>query len=295
MEATVDRVFEQFDTVLKIQNRQQDLVLRRSQAIINQLDKAGLGIVVGNLFGSYSRDTAIRPLSQVNIDLLIVLDGDKHKRWSNPEGAQSAANVMQDKLARHYPDVKVGSHGVVVPFEEFRLNVAPGFAWHSGGFLIPNKTRSRWVFANPDNLADRISALNERQSGKIIPIIRMVKAWNREIGSPIEPLHIETMVYRHFTDSTRSAGFLETYPQLLSEFFGAMPAYLSGRVTEPDFEQQVDSYLDERWSEGRREEVVEHACFAAELATAAEHQLRTEGERLAIATWRQLFGRVFPA
>jgi hypothetical protein len=137
--------------------------------------------------------------------------------------------------------------------------------------------------------------LNAWQSGKIVPLIRMVKAWNREIGSRLEPLHIETMVCRYFDSMMKQIAPTETYAGLLAAFFAALPGYLSGHVMDLDFEQRVDTYLDEKRSRARREEMVEYARCAAELASAAHNELCREGDSLAVATWRQLFGRAFPA
>ncbi len=294
---TVEEALRAYDASLQIRERREGAARKHSQEVLSALKKAGLAVLEARTIGSYTRHTLIPPLEAGDVDLMMVLNAREHRTWDNAEGAASALRKCEAILARQFPRLRVelARNAATVIFPEFRLDVIPAFAWHSGGFLIPDADGPMWLHSDPEGFAERLTELNNRHNGLIAPVIRMVKAWNREADSLLEGFHIECLVYRHFSGAAYSRRWVNSFAQGLHEFFAALPSLLSARCAEPVYDEQVDRYLDSSHLRHGREQAVDMASDAAELAGGAHQQQEDGLERVAVATWRQLFGKGFPA
>jgi hypothetical protein len=294
--ANVEDVLRAFDATLQIKDRKEGVAKKHSQDVVNLLKKAGLVITETHSIGSYMRRTLIPPLSRANVNLMLVLSADEHKTWNNAEGAGSVLRRLEVILKHQYPKLRVEMtrRAATVAFPDFRLDVTPALAWHTGGYVIPDASGPMWVHSDPAGFAELLTALDRHHNNLVVPIIRMVKAWSRAAEAELEGYHIECMVHNHFAGSAYSRRWLVAYSQGLHEFFTALPDLLEDRCCDPVYDTQVDAYLDQKLTLYGRDQAIDHAADAAELATGARQQEETGLHKVAIATWRQLFGEGFP-
>jgi hypothetical protein len=75
-------------------------------------------------------------------------------------------------------------------FSEFRLDVVPAFKYDGDYYSIPDSVRQVWVDTDPFTFAERITTVNTNMGGTFVPLIKMVKAWNRNVGWPIRSFHL---------------------------------------------------------------------------------------------------------
>src|SRR5690606_18210906 len=54
-------------------------------------------------------------------------------------------------------------------------------------YEIPDRILGRWIKTDPEIHAEKATAKNRELSGKWVPLVKMLKRWNRSAGKPISP------------------------------------------------------------------------------------------------------------
>ncbi len=126
--------------------------------------------------------------------------------------------------------------------------------------------------------------------GSFVPLIKMVKGWNRAKGWPIRSFHLECIMHAHYQSYTQ--GY--TYPSMLKIFFQALPTYLSYAIFDPVRGDRVDTYLDNSATKTKRQIAIERAEAAA-AAAAEAYEDQDKYVAVAINEWKALLGEFFPA
>jgi hypothetical protein len=174
-------------------------------------------------------------------------------------------------------------------FAEFRLDVVPAFKYNEGYFSIPDTYQRRWITTDPIRFAEKTTSVNTAMDGCFIPLVKMVKGWNRNQGWPISSFHLECLMYEKY--STYTQGY--TYQSMLKVFFEELDGRLTRATYEPVMGERVDGYMDEGSSPTRRARAREKARTAATAAAWA--QANENQPWVAIPAWKALLGEFFPA
>ena len=173
------------------------------------------------LSGSYSRNTAIRPLH--DIDLFIVLGNAASPPSTSPD---AVLKQVRQALHEKWPDKELPilqRHSVHLDFSEkaIEFDVVPAFE-QSGqqAYFIPERQKEqqneRWIRTNPRLHQERSTEANERAGKKLKPLLKAVKHWNRrQSSSPLGSFHLEVMSYSAFSQPPQ-AGYLECMEALFS-------------------------------------------------------------------------------
>jgi Second Messenger Oligonucleotide or Dinucleotide Synthetase domain len=292
MATTVKQAFQQFSTNLEITDRQTTLVASRRQNVVSFLKK-GLTLhkTESKLIGSWDRRTLTRYLSEADVDVMVILNYSAHKDWDNAAGTIKALDRFRAILDEAYPNTskRRDRNCITMQFSEFRLDVVPAFEYTDGSYSIPDSVRQLWVPTDPFTFAERITAVNTNMDGIFVPLIKMVKAWNRNVGWPIRSFHLECLLYNHYSNYTQSY----TYPSTLAIFFGALSGYLSSACFEPVEGDRVDTYLDNGAARSKRQIAIDKARAAAALAKEAHEDEEKYSASVAIGEWKSLFGEEF--
>ena len=77
------------------------------------------------------------------------------------------------------PDISRNGQAVTIRFEDFIVDVVPGFNRKGGGYLIPNSITQSWISTDPKKHVEIFSEANSVHKGNLIPLIKMIKGWNR--------------------------------------------------------------------------------------------------------------------
>jgi Second Messenger Oligonucleotide or Dinucleotide Synthetase domain len=151
--------------------------------------------------GSYDRDTIIKPLDDV--DIFLVLDRDEYEDGSVLRKPQTVLTKLKDFLngTRDYKDKAVQDRPcVTIHLSDKRFDVLPCFGDDFDGYWIPDSDLSGWVWANPVLHSEKLTEVNKLRQGRIVPLIRILKYWNREqLGKIIPSYHIEDIATEIFT------------------------------------------------------------------------------------------------
>lgn len=180
-------------------------------------------------------------------------------------------------------------------YSEFRLDIVPAFSISSGDHIsyykIPDSVRRQWLPTNPFTFAESITQVNTNMGGKFVPLIKMVKGWNREVGFPLSSFHLECLMYQRYSSYTQ--GY--TYPSMLKVFFENLPGYLSQPIYDPVMGDRVDTYLDNSALITKRQVAIEKAQSASAAATEAFEDQEIYSPSVSIGEWKALLGRFFPS
>lgn len=207
MAKTIEEAFRVLRTNLEITGLQESTVSTRQQRIRSLLE-ADFQILDSFLGGSYRRNTMVAPLSAADVDIFVIL----HPNHYAATGQQQLLKAVQKTLLKTYtrtPRIRPDGHAVTITFTDFKVDVVPGFARKGGGYLIPDAANGRWIGTDPKKHVEIWSAANKRHNGALIPLIKMIKGWNKSRGL-LRSFHLETItlhVLNNVTISNDPSGF----------------------------------------------------------------------------------------
>jgi len=247
------------------------------------------------LTGSYARSTKTKPLKDV--DIFVVLgDRELDRRSSSP---RSVLDAFETSLTSHYGATATtrGRRSISVEFDRssptkdedgkvISIDIVPAF--EAGDvYEIPDDILGEWIQTNPKVHKEKSTAKNAELAGSWVPLVKMLKAWNREAGKPIKPSFLIEVMALDLVDAP-----FNDYASEVRSFFAAAGDAISETWADPAGlgPPVSDQMTAERCSEARL------ALYEAEKLCAQAARAEERGKTGAsIAIWRQLFGPYFPA
>ncbi len=285
MARTVASAFAGLKSNVEITQLQHSTVASRQQ---NVRDAVARRLVVKDSFltGSYRRRTMISPLASADVDVFVVLDPS----YYSSNGQASLLDRVRSALLETYtttPRVSRNGQAVTITFTDFIVDVVPAFYRQGGGYLIPSSASGGWISTDPKTHETFLTTANVTHSSNLVPLIKMIKAWNRGVGSPIKSFYLELLVeqvLRGVTISDFSSGCRYVFDKGRDAV----------RYTIPDPAGIASHHVA-----GLALGTVNHAV--ARFETSYSRALRAEDFARrglindAIGEWRKVWGDYFPA
>ncbi len=292
MATTNISAFQQYASALNLTDRQESIVANCKN---NMVDKIGAALTLHDqkalVIGSWARSTITRYLSEADVDVMVVLHYGQNKQWDTADGTVKALTKFKAILDAAYPKTpcSVDRNCVTMKLSEFRLDVVPAFQWDTGDYRIPDTHAKRWLTTDPTKFAANVTSINKNMGGTFVPLIKMIKGWNRNAGWPIRSFHLECMLTRHFSNFDRPY----SYDILTLVFLEALPGLLAIASYDPITGERVDGYLD-------NDAVWTKRSIAIARATAGAQKVREAFDYqaypvIAIPAWKGVFGEFFPS
>jgi len=285
MATTIAAAFAALKSNLEITTLQQSTVSTRQQQV---RDAVARRLTVQDSFvtGSYRRHTMISPLAKADVDVFVVLDVSYYAA----DGYATLLDRVRQVLLQTYtrtPRISRNGQAVSITFADFVVDVVPAFYRQGGGYLIPSTTEKRWIPTNPRVHETFLSDANASHAGDLVPLIKMVKGWNRSIGGSFRSFYLEVLietVLRGITISDFPSGcrFVFDKGREVVRFTIADPAGLGNHVSGLG---SVATVAD----------AVNRFTTAFNRAQRAEGLARSGKVPDAVAEWRKVFGDYFPA
>lgn len=286
MSTSIAASFARFKSNLEITGLQQSTVSTRQTNVRKAVEKR-LTVLDSFVTGSYRRHTMIAPLKDADIDIVVVLDSG----YFSTNGYASLLDRVRSALLLTYsstPKISRNGQAVTITFSDFVVDVVPAFNRKGGGYLIPNSVEKRWVGTNPKVHEKFISNANSVHNGELVPLMKMIKRWNRTAGSPLQSFYLELLVekaLRNVTISSMPSGCRYVFDKAREavKFSIPDPAGLSTEQVKglagSTTKQQAVSRLETAYQRGLRAE-----------------QYEAKGNvSAAVGEWRRVFGESFPA
>lgn len=259
----------------------------RQQNVVRETLRQHLGGIDRDfLSGSYARRTAIRPLHDV--DLFLVLNPQVHAelRVAAPDRCLVA---VRDALTRAYPNkqaARLQGRSVNIEFSGSGIgyDIVPAFANGPDAYLIPDRSRQSWIRTNPERHRQVLVEANQRAGGKLVPLIKLGKHVNANLGRPLASFHLEVMSYQAFSGPPTS------YPDGLAFLL----THLAERVLQscPD-PAGLGPNIDNGMTQPERTTIREAFRKAAASAHDAVARAAAGAQGQAHASWRSLLGGVY--
>lgn len=291
---TVAEAFDECRKRLEITKTEKDDAARRQKEVRAHV-RSDFDVSRDILTGSYARHTKTKPLKDVDV-FFILGSEERARRMASP---RSTLDAFEASLLKHYTrgQVSRGRRSISITFDRssptqsedgkvLSVDVVPAFD-ADNGYDIPDDHLGDWVATNPEIHKEKAIAKNAALASRWVPLVKMLKGWNREAGSPIKPSFlIEVMAldlvdppWNSFADEVRT--FFAAAVDTISDTW-ADPAGLGPPVS--------DQMTLERCADARLA-LYEAEKLAAQAARAEERDRIGE----ALALWRQLFGSYFPS
>ena len=292
---TTAQAFGKFSKHLELSDTEQkDAEKRHSE--VRECIRAGFNIETDFLSGSYRRHTKTKPLKDV--DVMFVLG--KEEKWRRNKAPIETLQAFEAQLKKTYTDkdqVEIGRRSVTTVFEKdyypddhegkvLSIDAVPAFEIDGGIYEIPDKITKTWIKTNPEKHKEQATAKNKEMDGRWVPLVKMVKGWNRANGQPIKPSFLVEVMAEELVEPPFS-----TYPDEVRNFFAAAEANIGRTWPDPaNLGPPVsDQMTPERVAAARK--ALEEAQRKVALAARAETTGR-QGEALRL--WCEVLGDYFP-
>lgn len=283
MATTITAGFQKLKENLEITTLQSTKVSVRQKNVRDAVAKE-MTVLTDFVTGSYQRSTMIAPLSEADVDVFVVLD----LKYYEANGQASLLDKVKRAIEKTYKDTKISRAGqaVTVKFSDFYVDVVPGFNRIGGGYLIPDSSGKRWIETDPKKHVELWADLNKKKSGTFVPLVKMLKQWNRMHSTLFRSFHLETLAYDVLQNVT-----ISNFP------FGCRYVFDKARdkllwLSDPSgYSGNVGSYLD---TPQKRDDAKTKLTAAYDKAVDAENLERSGKTAQAFDKWRIIFGDYFP-
>jgi hypothetical protein len=272
-------------------------------------------------FGSFARNTKIRPLDDIDQISCLHADGASYVAYSNDdvqievpassrlhaychdETSTLNSRKIVNRYVRALQDVPQYSAAAINRRSEAATLKLSSYAWNfdivpafitapdvvgRNYFLIPNG-KGHWKKTDPRMDRDRVFAINRFHDGNMLNIVRLVKYWHRRPTMPsMSSYLLECILMDHFENLGAP---ISQFPDLgLAAAFDAVQTRVLYAVSDPKRIQ--DDLNDLTWAD--RVAISERAALDAQRTREARALEGANDHRGSIEKWREIFGIGFP-
>lgn len=283
--------FETFRQRLELSDTERKSAIRRHTEV-RECIRGTFAVDRDFLTGSYDRHTKTKPLKDVDIFFAL---SEKEKAWRGKpphEVLDAFAKCLSDKYGKDAVDP--GRRCATVEFEKnttdeegkvLSVDAVPAFDL-SDCYEIPDRQLGKWIKTDPEVHAEESTAKNKAFSGKWVPLVKMLKRWNRSAGKPIKPSFLIEVMAQDLVDPP-----FTDYPSEVRRFFAAAQTGITQAWPDPaGYGPPVSDQMTPELIQ-KAVEVLRNAERQAALAVRLAAQGK-QGEALSV--WREIMGRYFP-
>lgn len=287
--ATIAQAFDTFLQKLELSDGERKAASEQQASLRENLRKHLGGVKRDILSGSYARRTAIRPLN--DIDLFLILDPVVHAACYPPAKPLACLQAIQQAVKSAYPH-----HNPILQGRSVHIDLPGGIGYDlvpafeertAEEYKIPDRDRKEWIRSNPEKHMVACKAANDRAGGMLNRLIKAAKHWNCQQApkAQLRSFHLEVMSYGAFAAKPAS------FPEGLTSLWAHLAKQVLVSCPEP---AGVGPHIDHGMPQEERtaaREALDSAAKSANLALAFDKAGRTEE---AHGVWRKLLGNEYP-
>ena len=283
MATTIQASFARLRSNLEITDLQAETTSTRQRSVRAAVER-GLKVTDSFLVGSYARDTMIAPLKDADIDIFVLLNSEEYAKY-RPAGLLDRVRTVLLETYPTSPRVSRNGQAVTITFSDFRVDVVPAFHRQGGGYIIPDAPNDKWISTDPTKHDSQLTSDNTAHDGQLIPLIKMLKRWNRNSGDLLYGFYLELLASQvlrglRFSDYSSGIRYVLDKGREKIRFHLADPAGLGGHVNG--------------LASGTLDEAVSRFTTAHSRAVKAEEFAAAGKVSSAVDEWRKIFGDYFP-
>ena len=284
MAQSIKGAFGTFKSNIEITGLQKSTVSTRQQNVRTAIENERK-VLDSFLTGSYSRSTLIAPLNEADIDIFVILDSEYYEK----DGQANLLDKIKRTLLKTYtqtPKVSRNGQAVTITFTDFIVDVVPAFHKQGGGYLIPDSINNIWIATNPKTHVDYVSQENSNHNGDLIPLIKMIKTWNKNIGSVFSSFYLELLICKILKGVT------------ISNFFSGVRYFFDLGREQIKYKVKDPANSNEQISGLRSiniDDAISKFNTAYSRANKAEQFEKDMNIENSINEWKKIFGDKFPS
>lgn len=285
MAKTIDEGFLKLRRSMEITDLQSETTATRQKNVREAVEDE-LVVLDSFVTGSYQRNTMIAPLSEADIDIFVVLD----PKYFNASGHQSLLSKLEKALRKTYtktPKISPSGQAVTITFTDFKVDVVPAFYRKGGGYLIPNASLGSWISTNPKKHIEIWTAANKVHGGNLVPLIKMIKAWNRSRGL-LRSFHLEVLALTVLNGVT-----ISSFPSGVRYVFDKARDKIKSKLADPaGYSDDVAAHIK---TQAEMDNIIKRLSWAYERCLEAEQLAAAGRTEAAFEKWNLVFKGYFPA
>ncbi|MBY5786715.1 nucleotidyltransferase [Rhizobium leguminosarum] len=290
---TTEEAFETYRKRLELSETERKNTIKRHEEVRGVI-RGSYAVDRDILTGSYGRHTKTKPLKDV--DVFFILNQKERDNYRN-----KAPSVLLDAFAKTLSDsygkdsVEPGRRCATVFFERnttdeegkvLSIDAVPAFDI-GDCYEIPDRVLGSWIKTDPEIHKQEATAKNNELGGNWVPLVKMIKRWNRSAGKPIKPSFLIEVMMQDLVDAP-----FTTYPQEVRRFFAAALNGIEQQWPDPaGYGPPVSDQMTPALIATAKEKL-RQAEMKATVAIRREQQGR---QSQAITAWREIMGKYFPA
>jgi hypothetical protein len=174
----------------------------------------------------------ISPLTEADIDIFVCLHPSYFNAFNGTNGGPAGLlDRVKQTLRKTYtttPDVSRNDQAVTIRFSDFVVDVVIGFNRTGAGYLIANAVSNFWLETDPKKHVAIMSEANKHHKGNLVPLIKMIKSWNKAQGAFFRSFHLEVLALEAFRNVT-----ISDFPSGLRFFFDKAHTLVRGKNLDP--------------------------------------------------------------
>jgi hypothetical protein len=231
---TVAQAFEQFMKNLELHAGEEREAKRQERNVFEAM-RRHLGPRESILSGSYGRNTAIRPLHDIDLFLIFTASTSGTGKAVGPE---EFLKRVKQALEQEFPgkQARLQNRSVNIEFSGTGIgfDVVPALEdpQRPGIYWIPDLRKGEWIQSNPRKHIEACDAANARAMQRLKPLIKATKRWNQLQGKPVPSFLLEVMAYTGI-DSFQPDGRLSVYAQGMAHLYQFMSEHIMEQWPEP--------------------------------------------------------------
>jgi hypothetical protein len=285
MARTIAAAFAKLSSNLEITDLQAAVVSTRQKRVREAMERR-MSVLTSFLSGSYKRSTMIAPLSEADIDIFVILDPAYFKKYTPATLLDRVRAVLLETYPKT-PRISRNGQAVTITFTDFTVDVVPGFHREGGGYLIPDSRSGQWISTDPTVHDSKLAEANRLHQRDLIPLIKMIKGWNKAISDPFVGFYLELMTTNILFGVT-----ISDFPSGVRFVLDRGRERIKYKIIDPaGFGDQVNGLA------GVSTVTEALSRFTTAYNRAAKAELLAAGSKVeaAIEEWRKVFGSYFPA
>ena len=138
---------------------------------------------------------------------------------------------------------------MTIQFTDFMVDVVPGFYRTEGGYLIPNSITQTWISTDSKKYVEIMANANAAHNGNLVPLIKMIKGWNKNINHYFRSFHLEVLALQildgvRISDFPSSVRYLFNKRDRLNRGCSQVPTWAYKKAKKGIEEGEADYLID---------------------------------------------------
>lgn len=151
------------------------------------------------LSGSYARKTAVRPLNDIDVFLVLTPTATLSTRTAPAQVLAEVKRVLETIYPGKTASKQARSVNIEFSGTGIAYDVVPAFSTDNNIYTIPDAAASSWIQTNPRIHAQMSTEANDQAGKKLKPLLKAVKQANNRRDNPARSFHLEVLAWKVLT------------------------------------------------------------------------------------------------